>query len=151
MCLAILVHAVGQRTHAPVLGLGDLAARLFDDAGHLGGQFFDLLSARILTREKNMLVKRHGCPFLKSWRGCRRQALRDLRKGLGISSEGGSTGRRADWPCHIKTPEVSLLRPSVQLPAGIHGWRRYKHFGWACKRKPMWIGDASEPARIVSA
>src|SRR6201996_300177 len=64
MRLAILVHAIGQRTHAPVLGLGDLAARLFDDAGHLGGQFFDLLGARILTREKNMLIKRHGYPFL---------------------------------------------------------------------------------------
>src|SRR5579872_7227029 len=64
MRLAVLVHAIGQRTHAPVLGLGDLAARLYDDAGHLGGQFFDLLGARVLTREKNMLIKRHGCPFL---------------------------------------------------------------------------------------
>src|SRR5207248_8043282 len=44
--LAVLVHAVGEGTYAPVLGLGDLAVRLFDDAGHLGGQFFDLLGAR---------------------------------------------------------------------------------------------------------
>src|SRR4029077_8936526 len=35
------------------------------------------------------------------------------------SSEGGSTGRRADWPCHINiAKKVRLLRPSVQLPAG---------------------------------
>jgi hypothetical protein len=41
-----------------------------------------------------------------------------------ISSEGGSTGRRTDWPCHINVAnKVKLLRPSVQLPAGIHGWR----------------------------
>jgi hypothetical protein len=41
-----------------------------------------------------------------------------------ICSEGGSTGRRTDWPCHINIADtVKLLRPSVQLPAGIHGWR----------------------------
>src|ERR1700748_3992442 len=68
MCLAVLVHAIGERTHAPIFRLRDLAARLFDDAGHLGGQFFNLLGARVLTREKNMLVERHGCPFL-CWRG----------------------------------------------------------------------------------
>src|SRR6478672_3916083 len=56
------------------------------------------------------------------WRGSRRQALRDLRKGLVSSSEGGNTGRRTDWPCHINSRN-ELLRPSVQLPAGIHGWR----------------------------
>src|SRR5262249_48634247 len=41
--LAVLVHAVGEGAHAPVLGLGDLAAGLFDNAGHLGRQFFHLL------------------------------------------------------------------------------------------------------------
>ena len=46
-----------------------------------------------------------------------------------ISSEGGSTGRRADWPCHINiAKKVRLLRPSVQLPAGIHGCAVYKDF-----------------------
>src|SRR4029079_8576526 len=98
MRLAVLVHAVGEGAHAPVLGLGDLAAGLFDNAGHLGGQFFHLLGARVLTREKNMLIKRHGDPFL-CWRGFRRQALRDLRKGLGWDSsrrrEHGTTDRLA--------------------------------------------------------
>src|SRR5205085_8961408 len=65
MRFAILVHAVGEGAHAPVLGLGDLAAEPFDDASHLGGQLFDLLGARMLTREKNMLIKRHECPFLE--------------------------------------------------------------------------------------
>ena len=52
-----------------------------------------------------------------------------------ICSEGGSTGRRADWPCHINIAEqVKLLRPSVQLPAGIHGCAGYKDFAPAGKR-----------------
>src|SRR5207253_3492000 len=63
--LAVLVHAVGEGAHAPVLGLADLAAGLFDNAGHLGRQFFHLLGARVLTREKDMLIKRHGGPFLE--------------------------------------------------------------------------------------
>jgi hypothetical protein len=47
-----------------------------------------------------------------------------------ICSEGGSTGRRTDWPCHINIADkVKLLRPSVQLPAGIHGCAVYKDFG----------------------
>src|SRR6478672_5963616 len=100
MRLAVLVHAVGQRAHAPVLGLGDLAAEPFDDPRHLGGQLFDLLGARILTREKNMLIKRHGCPFL-CWRGSRRQALRDLRKGLDNAQKAGA---RDDGPTGPATP-----------------------------------------------
>src|SRR6185312_7537434 len=117
MRLAILVHAVGEGTYAPVFRLDHLAAELLDDAGHLGGQFLDLLGARVLTREKNMLIKRHGCPF-QCWRGRRRQALRTLGKDS-ICSEGGSTGRRTYWSCHINiAKKVRLLRPSVQLPAG---------------------------------
>src|SRR5437868_12379020 len=50
-------------------------------------------------------------------------------------SEGGSTGRRANWPCHINiAKKVRLLRPSVQLPAGIHGSRGLYGF-W-----PRWQG-----------
>src|SRR5689334_12306473 len=52
-------------------------------------------------------------PFEPFWKGL-----------VEVSSEGGNTGRRADWPCHIKVAEaiespkaVILLRPSVQLPA----------------------------------
>src|SRR3981189_2390417 len=54
-----------------------------------------------------------------------------------ICSEGGSTGRRTDWPCHINIAEkVKLLRPSVQLPAGIHGCAVYKDF--ECNGKGNW-------------
>src|SRR5215813_5625754 len=73
------------------------------------------------------------------WRGSRRQALRDLRKGLVGSSEGGNTGRRTDWPCHTNSPDRRLLGPSVQLPAGIHGCAPYKDFGrnGKGKRRPL--------------
>src|SRR5437660_5218088 len=63
------------------------------------------------------------------WRIARRQALkRPSERTLGLSSEGGNTGRRADWPCHIKITN-DLLRPSVQLPAGVCGCARYTDFG----------------------
>src|SRR3979490_729240 len=56
-------------------------------------------------------------------------------KDSGLSSEGGSTGRRTDWPCHINIADtVKLLRPSVQLPAGIHGCAVYRDFERAGKR-----------------
>src|ERR1700724_364392 len=64
MRFSVLVHPIGEGAYAPVFHLHDLAAELLDDAGHLGGQLLDLLGARILAREKNMLIKRHGCPFL---------------------------------------------------------------------------------------
>src|SRR3954469_18506728 len=64
MRLAFLVHAVGEGGHPPILGLGALAAETFDDAGHLRSQLFDLLRARVLAREKNMLIESHGSPFL---------------------------------------------------------------------------------------
>ena len=56
-----------------------------------------------------------------------------------MRSEGGSTGRRTDWPCRINIAEKEkLLRPSVQLPAGIHGCAVYKDFGREGKGK--WLG-----------
>src|ERR1700733_1197448 len=74
-----------------------------------------------------------------------------------ICSEGGSTGRRADWPCHINIAEkVKLLRPSVQLPAGIHGCAVYTDFQRDGKGKPTnWgtagtCGDLTPPAHAVS-
>src|SRR3954466_3551738 len=67
------------------------------------------------------------------WRIARRQALkRPSERTLGLSSEGGNTGRRADWPCHTKITN-DLLRPSVQLPAGVCGWAPYTDFGRLCK------------------
>ena len=33
----------------------------------LRGQFLDLLRAEVLARKKDVLVERHGCPFLSSY------------------------------------------------------------------------------------
>src|ERR1700745_1002747 len=52
------------------------------------------------------------------WRGSRRQALRGLRKGLGGSSEGGNTGRRADWPCHINIAGDGEIAETVRSAPG---------------------------------
>src|SRR3954468_1713104 len=77
-----------------------------------------------------------------------------------ISSEGGSTGRRTDWPCRIKiAKKEKLVRPSVQLPAGIHGWRGLYGFwpGWQAKaglilgmREPSFAAllDTGHPAGV---
>src|SRR6202045_3775376 len=101
MRFSVLVHPIGEGAYAPVFHLDDLAAELLDDAGHLGGQFLDLLGTRILAREKYMLIKRHGCPFLVLARFPAASPSRPSEKDSTISSEGGSTGRRTDWPCHI--------------------------------------------------
>src|SRR6185503_14171600 len=115
MCLAILVHAVGEGAHAPVLGLGDLAAEPFDDARHLGRQLFDLLGARILAREKNMLIKRHGCPFL-CWRGSRRQALRDLRKGLDNAQKAEARDDGPTGPATSTSPNGEIAETVRSAP-----------------------------------
>src|ERR1700688_2587772 len=69
-----------------------------------------------------------------------------------ICSEGGSTGRRTDWPCHINIADkVKLLRPSVQLPAGIHGWRGLYGFcgQWQGKAsRSESPSEGSEPAAL---
>jgi hypothetical protein len=73
-----------------------------------------------------------------------RQALRTLRKGLDMlrRRKHGTTGQLALPHQNRHTDEnlrVKLLRPSVQLPAGIHGWRGLYGF-WA-----QWQGKASDP------
>src|SRR4029079_12946091 len=81
------------------------------------------------------------------WRIARRQALkRPSERTLGLSSEGGNTGRRADWPCHTKITN-DLLRPSVQLPAGVCGCAPYTDFGRLCKVAAPAFG----PERLRSA
>ena len=58
--LAILADAVGEGLHAPVFFLLDRTLTGLDHTLVLGDHFFDLLRGHVLTREKNMLVKRHG-------------------------------------------------------------------------------------------
>src|ERR1700754_821606 len=105
MRLAILVHAIGQRAYAPVFRLHDLAAALFDDAGHLGGQFFDLLGARILTREKNMLIKRHGCPFLVLTRFPAASPSRPLERTRGVAQKAEARDDGPTGPAASRSPK----------------------------------------------
>src|SRR6516225_130646 len=123
--LPILVHAVGEGAHAPVFRLGDLAAVLFDDAGHLSGQLLDLLGARVLAREKNMLVKRHGVLSFNVGAAPGVKPFETFGKDSGEIAQKAET--RDDGPTGPATStspdQVRLLRPSVQAPAGTHGWR----------------------------
>src|SRR5579864_770684 len=41
-----------------------------------------------------------------------------LRKGLSGRSEGGNTGRRADWPCHIKFAGSGEFAETVRSASG---------------------------------
>src|SRR5262249_1194906 len=105
-------------------------------AGHLGRQFFHLLGARVLTREKDMLIERHGDPFLKLARLPASSPSRPSERTRGElrRREHGTTDRLA-LP---HQPKKSLLRPSVQLPAGIHGCAPYKGFDRHGKGKRPW-------------
>src|SRR5690606_1050837 len=58
--LAVLLDLVGELPEAPGLGLVDLALILADDVGDGFRQRIDLSLAQVLTRDKDMLVKRHG-------------------------------------------------------------------------------------------
>ena len=64
MRLAVLLDAVGEVPEAPGLGLDDLAAIVLDDLGGVFRQRIDLGLSQVLTREKHMLVKRHGAHIL---------------------------------------------------------------------------------------
>jgi hypothetical protein len=59
MRLAVLLDAIAERLHAPVLGLGDRAAIRLDDALELVDKGLDLLRADILSREQYVLVQCH--------------------------------------------------------------------------------------------
>src|SRR5690606_27139146 len=59
MRLAVLLDAEGERAQAPIFGLGDLALTLFDDLGQRFADGVDLCRGKVLTRQEDMLVKRH--------------------------------------------------------------------------------------------
>src|SRR5688572_6135340 len=63
MGLAIFTQPIGEGFHPPLLGLGDLASHLLDDALELCCKFFDLLRAGVLARQENVFVERHAVPF----------------------------------------------------------------------------------------
>src|SRR3546814_10173058 len=67
MPLAVLLDLVGELRQAPGFGLVNLALKLADDVGDGFRQRVDLSLAQVLTRDKHMLVKRHGAlPSIRS-------------------------------------------------------------------------------------
>src|SRR3546814_17979827 len=59
MTLAVLLDLVGELLEAPGFGLVNLAFEFADDVGDGFRQRVDLSLAPVLTRDKDMLVKRH--------------------------------------------------------------------------------------------
>ena len=64
MRLAVLGDAVSEAAQAPGFGLDHLATVVGDDLGRVFRQRIDLGLGQILTREENMLVKRHASSLL---------------------------------------------------------------------------------------
>ena len=60
MALAVLGDPVGEGAEAPGLGLDDLPAVVGEDFGSVFRERVDLCLGKVLTREENMLVKRHA-------------------------------------------------------------------------------------------
>ena len=67
VALAVLVDLVGHRLDAPVFLVRDGAPIVGEDGTEMVHQTFGLRVGQILTRNENMLVKRHSIPFLFEW------------------------------------------------------------------------------------
>ena len=63
MRLAVLGDAVGEAAKAPGFGLDHRSAVIGDDLGRVFRERIDLGLGQVLTREENMLVKRHVILF----------------------------------------------------------------------------------------
>ena len=58
--LAVLANPVGEGLDAPIFGLGDLSAHLFDDVFVLRGHFVNLLRRDVLARHVDVFIQRHA-------------------------------------------------------------------------------------------
>src|SRR5262249_37759233 len=130
MRFAVLAQPIGQGFHAPLFGLGDLAAHLLDDGFELGGQVFDLLRARVLARDKDVFIERHGClSSLGAPPGAK--PFETFRERLECS-EGGNTGRRTIGSCRTalchaavrSVPSRERAEAAVLRRSGEKGRRR---------------------------
>src|SRR5262249_40687412 len=130
MGLAVLAQAVGQRLDAPLLGLGDLAAHLLDDAFELRGQFLDLLRARVLARQETVFVARHADAFPFS------AMLLPARSPSSLSGKARKLGRREHGTPGPSGPAVGSFDQAAVRSApgrGSSGSARYR--GFASKGK----------------
>src|SRR6516162_5744304 len=146
MRLAVLAQTVGEGLHAPLLGLGELAAHLLDDGLELGGQFFNLLRAGVLAREEDVFVERHPMPFPCSLLQPGAKPFEPFRERLECS-EGGNTGRRTISPAARHWPSS---RPFSSQPgsSGSAGYTESPRKG-----KAVWngAGAPAAPARLDRA
>src|SRR4029079_8489113 len=135
MRLAVLPQTIGEGLHAPLLGLDDLASHLLENAGELGGKFFDLLGAGILARQEDVFIEGHRyafpCVMLP-----RREALRTL------SGKARMLRRREHGtPDHQAPPQrrVPCDRPFSSRPgsSGNAGYRVFRPKGKPRPRHPL--------------
>ena len=114
MRLAVLAQTIGEGLDAPLLGLGDLAPHLLENALELGGKVFDLLRAGILARQEDVFVEGHRYAF-----PCVMLLPAQSPSSLfGKGSKARKAGTRDAGPSG-PAARYSPKRPSVQLPAGI--------------------------------
>src|SRR3954462_8327707 len=77
-----------------------------------------------------------------------------------ICSEGGSTGRRTDWPCHINIAEKGEIAETVRSAPGrdprmarfirIFGTMARESEPFGERRRPGTRGNLTQPAPAVS-
>jgi hypothetical protein len=95
MTLAVLVDLVGHRLDAPVFGADDLAAVVRKDGREMVDQALGLRAGQVLTRDHDMLVKRHavsssvGAHFTGQADHLPRSAHERLRRIRGMRQECG--------------------------------------------------------------
>ena len=128
MRLAVLADLVGERFDAPILLLRHLAAGGLNDGFVLLDQPLDLLGGHVGARHENMLVKRHGQPFLKRRRTIRRldplprrEALRATfleRLKLDVHTKAETPGDEAMCCCQLTIRPNSELRKASRSASG---------------------------------
>jgi len=99
MRLAVLGDTIGEAAKAPRLGLGDGAAIFLNDVGGVFRDRIDLGLGQVLTREENMLVKRHAWSFFVG-RSLTRRNAEPLR--LSSKNTGARDGSFAPVGAHCR-------------------------------------------------
>ena len=148
MGLAVLGDAIGQRAQAPIFAACNLALAFDKNLGEAFRQRLNLRSGQVLTRQEDMLVKRHfsllvpivdgaQCPRPSGWRLSSRRAG-PARRSAAYGGRGQrlqvilACGKRVScpfFPCLACCwPQPSLhrnpMRPSPWKPAGSRPNRR---------------------------
>src|SRR3546814_14206950 len=117
MTLAVLLDLVGELLEAPGFGLVNLAFEFADDVGDGFRQRVDLSLAQVLTRDKDMLVKRHDAlPSIWPIAG-----FAPLAKPLRLSSTLHELvqSKRGDWPVDRSEEHTSELQSLMRISYAV--------------------------------